>query len=129
MEKIYTPKFLKLYNKIRNKRSKEDTDRVLNTIQTAENFVELHKLLDIKKYTIDGTYRIRYSNNPEFRIRFDLVSNSDKTGQALELLLVMSREDYGDWDVRAIKESINEDKHHRRFIMISESQLRRIFLK
>ena len=125
---IYTSKFLKQLNKIKNKRSKEDTDDILNKIQSASNFVDLHNVLDIKKYQIDGTYRIRYSNNPEYRIRFDLVDRKDK-GHAIELLLVMSREDYGLWDTRAIKESINESQTPKLRVIVTESQFSRLFLK
>ena len=118
MEIIYTARFLKDYNDIKEKRGKKDTDKVISLIQAAPNFVELNKMIDIKKLNAGiGGYRIRYSNKPEYRIRVELV------GDKIELLLVLPREKYEKYAHRALNESVTSKPI--RYI-ISESQLKNL---
>ena len=46
----YTPRYLKDLADIRDKRAKKDTEKIERLINTSPNFVELHKIIDIKKY-------------------------------------------------------------------------------
>lgn len=124
MQIVYTPKFLRLMNKLKDKRSKEDTEKVIKKIESAKDFLELNNLLDIKKYVIGG-YRIRYSGRPEMRIRFSFISDS-KGGpkDILELRWVGTREDY-DKELKTIHES-NIKKMR---VVVTESQFQRLILK
>jgi mRNA-degrading endonuclease RelE of RelBE toxin-antitoxin system len=116
MEIIYTARFLKDYNDIKEKRGKKDTDKVVSLIQAAPNFIELNKMLDVKKLNVGlGGYRIRYSNKPEYRIRFDIVDNK------IELQLVLTREKYQKYAHRPLNES-TESKPMT--LIVTESQLR-----
>lgn len=106
MEIEYTSRYLKDYGDIRDKRAKKDTDNVERKIREAQNFIELNKILDIKKYEIGG-YRIRYSGKPEWRIRFELVPNpSDNKQQMIKLQLVLPREKYEKYAHKKLDESI-----------------------
>ena len=74
----YTPRYLKDLSDIRDKRAKKDTEKIERLINMSPNFVELHKIIDIKKYDPGlGGYRIRYSGNPEYRIRFELIDDPE----------------------------------------------------
>lgn len=119
MKTVLTSKFVKQLGKIKNKKSKEDTDKVLKLINDAKDFVELHNQLDIKKYQLAGGYRIRYSNNPEMRIKFTYEVPEKKKNEEnyLQLLWVGTRSDF---DQQAI--SMNESVIRRQVIIISESQ-------
>jgi hypothetical protein len=130
MEIEYTARYLKLYQKLKNKRSIKDTDKVVRALTLFENLSEIQKSnLDVKLRDIDKTYRIRYSNNPEMRIIFfvkDLVQNDEKQKKKiLELLWVGSREDYK----RFAYNKIREEEESGMKIMISERHLKRINMK
>ena len=116
MEIIYTARFLKDYNDIKEKRGKKDTDKVISLIETAPNFIDLNKILDIKKLNAGiGGYRIRYSNKPEYRIRINLIDNK------IELLLVLPREKYEKYAHRTLNESV---KLKPMKFIVTESQLK-----
>jgi hypothetical protein len=91
----YTSRYLKQYADIRDPRAKKETDKVERVIGAANNFVELHKMLDIKKYIAFDAYRIRYSGKPEYRVRFTLVDDSTNSKEkVVKLHLVLPREKY-----------------------------------
>ena len=52
MEIVYTARYLKDYNDIKEKRGKKDTDRIISLIQAAPNFIEMNKMMDIKKLNV-----------------------------------------------------------------------------
>ena len=117
----YTPRYLKDYADIKDARAKKETDKVEKIIRIANNFMELHKMLDIKKYPDLGGYRIRYSGNPEYRIRFELIDNPENPREkVIKLQMVLSREKYEKYAHKSINESIEK----RMRIIITESQLR-----
>ena len=118
MEIVYTARYLKDYNDIKEKRGKKDTDRIISLIQAAPNFIEMNKMMDIKKLNVGlGGYRIRYSNKPEYRIRFELLDGK------IELQLVLTREKYQKYAHRPLNESI-DSKPLR--IIVTESQLKHL---
>ena len=121
----YTPRYLKDLSDIRDKRAIKDTEKIERLINMSPNFVELHKIIDIKKYDPGlGGYRIRYSGNPEYRIRFELIDDPEKPREKIiKLQMVLSREKYEKY----AHKSINESLEKRMRIIITESQLR--FLK
>lgn len=91
----YTSRYLKQYAEIKDSRAKKETDKVERLIGSANNFIDLHKMLDIKKYIAFDSYRIRYSGKPEYRIRFILVDDSTNSKEkVVRLLLVLPREKY-----------------------------------
>lgn len=119
----YTPRYLKDYSDIRDVRAKKDTDKVERMIGMANNFVELHRLLDIKKYDTGlGGYRIRYSGRPEWRIRFELVEDPENPKEkVVKLQVVLPREKYQKY----AHTSLNENKSSKNVKMkITESQLK-----
>jgi hypothetical protein len=118
----YTPRYLKYLSAIREKRAKKDTEKIERLINMSPNFVELHKIIDIKKYDPGlGGYRIRYSGNPEYRIRFELVDDPENPKEkVIKLQMVLPREKYEKY----AHTSINESVEKRMKIMITESQLR-----
>lgn len=130
MEIVYTSRFLKDLKDIKMPKHKKATDTVIETIKTAPNFVKLYELLDIKKLDVGlGGYRIRYTNNPEYRIRFDLLEDaSDKSIKKIELQRCLSREDYEKYAHRKINESTTP-KSRKQLMVISESQFDRLFRK
>lgn len=137
MELQFTKKYLKLFSKIRNDRSKKETEKVINVLMATPNSFELTnsnisnvtqsgqgQKLDVKKREIDNTYRIRYSGKPEMRIIFrilDASTQNDKK-QILELLWVGSRESY---ELYA-HASINEETEKKLILLISESQFKKL---
>jgi hypothetical protein len=126
MEIIYTPKFIKLFKKIRDKRSKEDTDKVLSKLKIADDFSEVNNILDIKKYSVISGYRIRYSYKPEMRIRFSLeTSPIDETREILKLTWIGTRADYD----KTLGESINESFVKKQIFIISESQYQKLVME
>lgn len=133
MELQFTKKYLKLFSKIRNERSKKDTEKVINVLMSTPNSFELTNTnissgqgqkLDVKKREIDDTYRIRYSGKPEMRIVFKIldVSTQKDKKQILELLWVGSRESY---EIYA-HSPINEEIEKKLVVTISESQFKKI---
>lgn len=118
----YTPRYLKDLSDIRDKRAIKDTEKIERLINMSPNFVELHKIIDIKKYNPGlGGYRIRYSGNPEYRIRFELIDDPEKPREKIiKLQMVLSREKYEKY----AHKSINESLEKRMRIIITESQLR-----
>jgi mRNA-degrading endonuclease RelE of RelBE toxin-antitoxin system len=130
MEIVYTSRFLKDLKDIKMPKHKKATDTVIETIKTAPNFVKLYELLDIKKLDVGlGGYRIRYTNNPEYRIRFDILEDaSDKSIKKIELQRCLSREDYEKYAHRKINESTTP-KLRKQLMVISESQFERLFKK
>jgi hypothetical protein len=133
MELQFTKKYLKLFGKIRNERSKKETEKVINVLMSTPNSFELTNTnisssqgqkLDVKKREIDGTYRIRYSGKPEMRIVFKIldVSTQKDKKQILELLWVGSRESY---EIYA-HSPINEEIEKKLVVTISESQFQRL---
>lgn len=120
----YTPRYIKDYSNIKDARAKKDTDKVERLINTSLNFVELHKLLDIKKYDPGlGGYRIRYSNKPEWRIRFELIDDTvNPKEKVVKLQMVLPREKYEKYAHISINESIETPFK----IIISESQYIRL---
>jgi uncharacterized protein YlaN (UPF0358 family) len=124
MEIEYTARFLKDLKDINIARGKKDTDKVISLIKQAPDWQTLNKVLDIKKYNEGlGGYRIRYSNKPEFRIRFDLVDSDDKKTKKILLQIVLPREKYEKYAHRSINESTQE---RRMKIIISEAQYKMI---
>lgn len=120
MQVILTPKFVKLLGKIKEKRGREETQKIISKIQDAKDFNELHNTLDIKKYEIGG-YRIRYSGKPEMRIRFALIPDpSDETKKIPELRFVGTREEYE----RIAHKPMNESFQKRRVYVLTESQIK-----
>lgn len=117
----YSSRYLKDFSSIREKRAKSDTEKVERLINMSDNFIELHKILDIKKYDVGlGGYRIRYSGNPEYRIRFELLDDKDNPKEkVVKLQIVLPREKYEKYAHRSINESIND----RIKIIINERQL------
>ncbi len=122
MEIQYTARYIKDYSDIKDKRAKKDTDRVENLIRSASNFIELNRVLDIKKYDPGlGGYRIHYSGKPEWRIRFDLIDSNDKRNKTIQLQIVLPRERYEKYAHTKINESIL-DRNLK--LVISERQLK-----
>jgi hypothetical protein len=125
MEIQYTPRFLKLMSKIKDKRGKMETDKIIDKIKNADNFSELNNILDIKKYVVGG-YRIRYSGKPEMRIRFSLIQDQDGNDKKMvELRWVGNREEYEKISNKPINESVKK----KMVIVVSESQFERLMLK
>ena len=125
MEIQYTPRFLKLMSKIKDKRGKTNTDVIIDKIKNANDFSELNQVLDIKKYVVGG-YRIRYSGKPEMRIRFSLIPDQEgNEKKVVELRWVGSREEYE----RISNKPLNESVKKKRVIIVSESQFQRLMLK
>ena len=120
MEIQYTPRFMKLMGKIKDKRGKVDTDVIIDKIKNAKDFSELNQVLDIKKYVVGG-YRIRYSGKPEMRIRFSLVPDQDgNEKKVVELRWVGNREEYE----RISNKPMNESVKKKMIIIVSESQFK-----
>lgn len=115
----YTPRYLKDYGDIKDARAKKETDKVERIIGNANNFMELHKALDIKKYPDLGGYRIRYSGKPEWRIRFDLVEDPQTKEKVVKLQVVLPREKYQKYAFKSINESIGSNLK----MLITEDQL------
>ena len=115
----YTPRYLKDYGDIKDARAKKETDKVERIIGNANNFMELHKMLDIKKYPDLGGYRIRYSGKPEWRIRFDLVEDPKTKEKVVKLQVVLPREKYQKYAFKSINESIGSNLK----MIITEDQL------
>jgi hypothetical protein len=115
----YTPRYLKDYADIKDARAKKETDKVEKIIRIADNFMALHKMLDIKKYPDLGGYRIRYSGRPEWRIRFDLVEDPQTKEKLVKLQIVLPREKYQKFAFKSINESV---KRYLK-ILINEAQL------
>jgi hypothetical protein len=134
MEIVYTSKFLRLLKKIKEKKAKIDTERVLDIIRNANDIRDLYKSypnvnIETKPYSIDDSYRIGYSNNPSMRIRFCLNDNPNKKGKDAVLYLVMTKQDYKPWETTPINcNNLNESTQKRLKIVISESQFKRLFL-
>ena len=125
MEIQYTPRFLKLMSKIKDKRGRIETDKIIDKIKNANDFSELNQVLDIKKYVVGG-YRIRYSGKPEMRIRFSLIPDQEgNEKKVVELRWVGSREEYE----RISNKPLNESVKKKRVIIVSESQFQRLMLK
>jgi mRNA-degrading endonuclease RelE of RelBE toxin-antitoxin system len=129
MEIVYTSRFLKDLKDVKMPKHKKATDDVIETIKISTDFVKLHELLDIKKLNPGlGGYRIRYTNNPEYRIRFDVLEDaSDKSKKKIELQRCLSREDYEKYAHRKINESVQRVR--KQLVVISESQFERLFKK
>lgn len=129
MEIVYTSRFLKDLKDVKMPKHKKATDDVIETIKIAPDFVKLHELLDIKKLNPGlGGYRIRYTNNPEYRIRFDILEDaSDKSKKKVELQRCLTREDYEKYAHRKINESVQNKR--KQLMVISESQFKRLFKK
>lgn len=127
MEVVFTSRFVKDLKNIKSAKHKKATDEVVNTIQNATDFVQLHTLIDIKKLNTGlGGYRIRYTNNPEYRIRIDLLENAqDKTKKVVELQRCMTREEYEKYAKRKINESI-ELNSKKLTVVLTESQFKRL---
>jgi hypothetical protein len=125
MEIEYTNRYLKDYSNINDKKILKKTDEIIKIIEGATNFIELHKLLDIKKIIIDGTYRIAYNNKPQMRIRFDLISEKvDKIMKnRIKLLFIGTHEEYNRYSHKVLKEEM-ESKEMT--IIITESQFERL---
>ena len=123
----YTPKYTKQFADIKNPRALRDTIKVEKLIESAENFIQMCKLLDVKKYDPGlGGYRIRYSNKPEWRIRFELVDEpSNPREKIVKLQLVLSREDYEKYAHKSVNES-NELEGLK--LIISESQYQSLII-
>jgi hypothetical protein len=121
----YTPKYIKQFADIKDARAKKETIKVEKSIAAAENFIELHKLLDIKKYDPGlGGYRIRYSNKPEWRIRFELIDDPiNPKDKIIKLQLVLPREKYQKYAHTSVNESVDGEPYK---IMITESQYKRL---
>lgn len=115
----YTPRYLKDYADIKDARAKKETDKVERIIGAANNFMELHKMLDIKKYPDLGGYRIRYSGKPEWRIRFELVDDLQTKEKVVKLQIVLPREKYQKFAHKPVNESIEKNTK----IIITEKQL------
>jgi hypothetical protein len=115
----YTPRYLKDYADIKDVRAKKETDKVERIIGTANNFMELHKMLDIKKYPDLGGYRVRYSGKPEWRIRFELVDDLQTKEKVVKLQIVLPREKYQKFAHKPVNESIEKNTK----IIITEKQL------
>ena len=134
MEIVYTSKFLRLLKKIKEKKAKIDTERVLDIIRNANDIRDLYKSypnvnIETKPYSIDDSYRIGYSNNPSMRIRLCLNDNPNKKGKDAVLYLVMTKQDYKPWETTPINcNNLNESTQKRLKIVISESQFKRLFL-
>lgn len=91
----YTSRYLKQYAEIKDPRAKKETDKVERLIGAANNFIEMHKMLDIMKYIAFEAYRIRYSGKPEYRIRFILIPDTQNPKEkVVKLQLVLPREKY-----------------------------------
>jgi hypothetical protein len=91
----YTSRYLKQYSEIKDPRAKKETDKVERLIGAANNFIDLHKSLDIMKYNAFVAYRIRYSGKPEYRIRFILIDDDKNPKEkVVKLQLVLPREKY-----------------------------------
>jgi hypothetical protein len=125
MEIQYTPRFLKLMSKIKDKRGRIETDKIIDKIKNANDFSELNQVLDIKKYVVGG-YRIRYSGKPEMRIRFSLIPDQEgNEKKVVELRWVGNREEYE----RISNKPLNESVKKKMVIIVSESQFQRLMLK
>lgn len=127
MELEYTSRYLKQLKKLKNKRSVEDTDKIVNQLMGFENLSEILKSnMDVKFRDVDKTYRIRYSGKPEMRIIFVPKEVVDKEGlkskRVLELIWVGTREDYKRFAYNRVQEEIEEGLK----IMITENQFRLI---
>jgi hypothetical protein len=79
--------------------------------------------LDIKKYDRGlGGYRIRFSNKPEMRIRFELVNDPEEpSGKALKFQICLTRERYEKYAHKAV--DINENYNKNMKIMLTEEQM------
>ena len=134
MEVVFTPKFIRLLKKIKDKKSKIDTDKVIEIIRNANDIRDLYKNypdinIETKPYGIDGSFRIGYSNNPSMRIRFCLNDNPFNKSKEVVLYLVMTKQDYKPWETTPINcNNLNESTQKRLKIVISESQFKRLFL-
>ena len=125
MEIQYTPRFLKLMSKIKDKRGRIETDKIIDKIKNANDFSELNQVLDIKKYVVGG-YRIRYSGKPEMRIRFSLIPDQEgNEKKVVELRWVGNREEYE----RISNKPLNESVKNKMVIIVRESQFERLMLK
>ncbi len=124
MEIIRTSHYIKEMSKIQNAKALKNILKVEEKIAAAEKFTDLFALLDIKKYDPGlGGYRIRFGNNPEWRIRFDLIdSPTDNTKKAIELQIVLPREKYEKYAHRSVKESVER----KLIILVTEEQLNKL---
>jgi hypothetical protein len=120
----YTSRYIKDYSDVRDQRAKKDIDKVVNVIRTTDNFVHLFRFLDIKKYDSGlGGYRIRFSNKPEWRIRFDVLDDyEDKRNKIIQLQMVLPREKYEKYAHKSINEQIEDPIK----IILTESQISRL---
>lgn len=118
----YSPRYLKDFRDIRDKRAIKATEAVERKINMSPNFVELFKVLDIQKYDTGlGGYRIRYGSKPEWRIRFELMDDPENPKEKmLYLQLVLPREKYQKYAHTSVNESVESSRMR---IIITESQL------
>ena len=124
MEIIRTSHYIKELAKVRDAKAMKNILKVEEKIAGAQKFTDLFALLDIKKYDPGlGGYRIRFGNNPEWRIRFDLINSpEDPTKKVIELQLVLPREQYEKYAHRSVRESVEK----KLVILVTESQLKKI---
>ena len=124
MEIIRTSHYIKELAKVRDAKAMKNILKVEEKIAGAQKFTDLFALLDIKKYDPGlGGYRIRFGNNPEWRIRFDLINSpEDPTKKVIELQLVLPREKYEKYAHRSVRESVEK----KLVILVTESQLKKI---
>jgi hypothetical protein len=133
MNIVYTSKFLKLQKKLRDKKTIEDTNKVIEVLRNAKDVRDLFKpysniSIQTKDYSIDKSYRIGYSNSPSMRIRFCINDNPATREKEVVLYLVMTKQEYKPWETKPINcNNLNESVQKRIRILISESQFNRLF--
>lgn len=133
MNIVYTKKFLRLQKKLRDKKTIEDTKKVIDIFRNAKDVRDLYRPypginIETKDYSIDKSYRIGYSNNPSMRIRFCINDNPATKEKEVVLYLVMTKQEYKPWETTAINcNNLNESNEKGFKIMISESQFKRLF--
>ena len=126
----FTKHYLKDFQTLTDKKQVEAVNKVVKTVEESPNFLDLMQKIDIKKYNKGlGGYRIRFSNNPEMRIRFELENdNTEPTGKKLKFQICLPREKYEKYAHVAVNINENEEKGLKVKLTEEQMQVLKIYL-